>query len=173
MTKKTIQLSESEKALFKKTFRIRLWLGLFIAIPFFATLCFVTYQYLIYYIDLLSGKIIFRDKDFESFILIFFLICCWVIVFFYAIPFYVKTIKMIGQTHKTVATTQISDIIIKYRSQNIKTYQIVTDYITIDTYFTNFLNPVRINDLQIGMSIEIHHLENNYSDIIKIVILKN
>jgi hypothetical protein len=164
-------LSQVEKNLFKKTLKIRLWIALFFGIPLLGGVGLMTYQFIDYQIDVFKGEITNSDWDFGSYIFFFFLVFCHVFIFVYAIPFFIKSYKNNQQTHKIVATAQILNIIESYRSKGMLTYEIITDYITINTYYAVFLNPIKIKDLQPGMKIEIHHLENNFTDIIKIVIV--
>ena len=93
-------------------------------------------------------------------------------LWYYFIPLYRKSFQNIRQTNKIVATTSILNVQGRLHSKRGFTYNIETDYKNIDTYFQIILTPIDCSQLQKGMIIEIHHLENNFTDIIKIVILK-
>jgi hypothetical protein len=169
MTTKIVPLSETEKALFRKTLRNRLWIALIFGIPLIAGVGFMTYQFVDYQIAIYKGIIANNDWDFGSYIFFFFLVFCHIFFFFYAIPFYIKSFKNNTKNHKIVATTTIINIVSSFRTKTGFRYEIHTDYMDIDSYFAVFMNPINLSELQNGMIIEIHHLENNPTDIIKIV----
>ncbi len=172
MTKKNALLSETDKELFKKIFRNRMWIALFIGVPMIAGISMMTYMFVDYQIDVFTGKIYDSGWDFGSYLFFFFLIFMHLGFWFYFVPLYKKTFKNRLQTHKIVATTAIASISKRFGTKGAIYYTIQTDYMNIDTYFQILLSPISFEELQKGMTIEIHHLENNDWDIIKIVIVK-
>ena len=171
-TKKIVQLSESEKTLFRKILRTRLWIALFFGVPLIAGIGFMTYQFIDYQIDVFTGEILNADWDFGSYIFFFFLIFCHAGFWFYFVPLYRKSFKNRLQTQKIVATTAITNIVKKHGHKGAIYYTIQTEYVHIDTYTQIILTPIIVSELQQGMTIEIHHLENNFWDIIKIEVIK-
>jgi Na+-driven multidrug efflux pump len=91
MTKKLVPLSETEKELFRKTLRNRLWIALIFGFPLLIGVGFMTYQFIDYQLDVFNGEINNNDWDFGSYFFFFFLVFCHVFIFFYAIPFYIKS----------------------------------------------------------------------------------
>ena len=172
MTTKKIPLSETEKALFKKTHRTRLWIALFFGIPLIGGIGFMTYQFIDYQVDVFTGVINNTAWDLGSYIFFFFLVFCHTGFWFYFVPLYRKSFKNIRQTNKIIATTTILNVQGRLHSKGGFTYNIETDYKSINTYFQIILTPIDCSQLQKGMTIEIHHLEHNFIDIIKIVIVK-
>lgn len=166
--KKTVPLSETEKALFRKTLRTRLWIALIFGLPLIAGIGFMTYQFIDYQMDVFLGKINNANWDIGSYIFFFFLIFCHAGFWFYFVPLYRKTFKNRLQTQKIVVTTIIDNIVKTYGTKGAIFYTIQTEYMYIDTYIQVILTPINVSELQQGMTIEIHHLENNFWDIIKI-----
>ena len=171
MTKKTMPLSETEKALFKKIFRNRIWIAFIFGVPLISGIGFMTYMFVDEQIDIFTGKRNDYDWGFEGYLFFFFLVFMHLGLWFYFVPLYKKTLKNRLQTHKIVVTTTILNIDKRVRTKGVA-YSIQNDYKNIDTFFQVFLTPISFEELQKGMIIEIHHLEHNFTDITKIVIIK-
>ena len=170
-TKKIVPLSEAEKALFRKTLRTRLWIALFLGVPLMVFMGYLSYQLISDEIAIYTGQRNDYDWDFGGYFFFFLLISMHLGFWFYFVPFYKKSFKNRLQTQKIVATTTITNIVKKHGHKGAIYYTIQTEYMHIDTYTQVILTPIIVSELQKGMTIEIHHLENNFWDIIKIVVI--
>ncbi len=172
MTTKLVPLSETEKALFKKTHRTRLWIALIFGMPIISFIGYLTFALIGDEIDIFRGKRNDYDWGLDGYLILFFLVLMYLGLWFYFVPLYRKSFQNIRQTHKIIATTNVLNVQRRLHTKGGFTYTIQTDYKNIDTYFQIILTPIVISEIQPRMSIEIHHLEYNFMDIIKIVVIK-
>lgn len=70
--------------------------------------------------------------------------------------------------NKIIATTVVTNFSSQITSKGIHVF-IKTDYMRINSWKNFFLSSMNLTDFTTNSKIEIHHLENNPTDIIKIV----
>lgn len=160
MKTQTVKLSDAEKKLLKRAFVIRICFGNFFGMPL--VLLFV------YFVKTEIEE--FYESYFQIstlLILVTFLGILYLIAKF-IFPFYKNSYKNLKAENKIIATTVVINISSQITSKGIHVF-IETDYMRIDSWKKSFLLPMNLTDFTINSKIEIHHLENNITDIIKIV----
>lgn len=156
----TIQpLSDHEKKLLRRIFKIRIIFSIFF-----------TFTILFFLVGILGIYILGNSNNSDPLIFLTGIILIIIIIIYkYAVPFFINSYKNTKETKKLVVVTKV---------ENIETtifkgvrYVVKTDYKTIDSYAISIIDnqpPFLFSDLYIGMLIEIHCLENNKIDILKI-----
>jgi hypothetical protein len=86
----------------------------------------------------------------------------------FLIPFYLKSFRNLKAKHKLIVTSYVSKVNKKWTRYGFS-YIVVTDYMVIDSWINSILiHNLSYNDLFPGMTIKIHHLENNEMDILQL-----
>jgi|EndMetStandDraft_2_1072991.scaffolds.fasta_scaffold211599_2 hypothetical protein len=155
-------LSEDEKKTLKKAFKIRFILAVFFLLPLFCLLLITS--------NITIQQFVNSDYDGMSFFVLGLIIIVVFLVFKYVIPFYMKAYKNTKEINKLVIATHVINLEKKITPKGIR-HIITTEYRTIDQWTTSILDhqtPFYFSDAYVGMSLEIHCLENNKTDILRI-----
>lgn len=158
MTITTQPLSDHEKKLLRRVFKIRVIFSLIFLLPILFMIFIATLD-----------DSLFSYYDVMSFFPIALISLVCFLIFKYAVPFFINSYKNTKETKKMVIVTKVENIE-RTIFKGVR-YVVKTDYKTIDSYAISIIDnqpPFLFSDLYIGMLIEIHCLENNKIDILKI-----
>lgn len=157
MTIITQPLSDNEKKLFRKAFKIRVIFSILFISPL-----------LFFIIDYVSSP--YYDFEISFFPIAIIALICF-LVFKYVIPFYRRSYKNLKEENKLIISTFVTNIEPGWIYSGSRQYVIQTEYRRIDPWSISILdnNPIFIfSEVYVGMPIEIHCLENNKTDILRI-----
>jgi len=158
----TIQpLSDHEKKLLRRAFKFRVIFAIIFLLPLFSGMILMFNET----VDQFSTS----TYDGMSFFSIALIVLVCFLVFKYVIPFFINSYKNTKETKKLIISTVVTNIEKQfYRGVR---YVVETDYRRIDSYGISILDNIPIflfAEVYIGMRIEIHCLENNKIDILRI-----
>lgn len=150
-------LDEDEKKILRKILYLRLGFGVLFVLPMLGLLGVV-----------INDLVLDSSSVWGNFIGVVLLILMVFGFVKFLIPFYVKSFRNVKTENKYIVTTYISKINKRWTRYGY-TYTVITDYMVIDSW----INPILKRNLTFdkmfpGMTIEIHHLENNQFDILQL-----
>lgn len=160
MKTQIVKLTDAEKKLLSRAFVIRIYFGIFFGTP----------------LVLLFGYFIkseieaFHESSFQisTLLILTTLLGIQYLITRFIFPFYKNSYENLKTENKIIATTVVTNFSSQITSKGIHVF-IKTDYMQIDSWKKSFLSPINLTDFTINSKIEIHHLKNNPTDIIKIV----
>ncbi len=154
------QLSEDDKKILKRVFKIRISLGFFFLIPLALGLLLLLY---ISVVDLKEN-----NYDFMTFAGIIIFVFAGYLFYKFVIPFYKKSFKNIRANNKLIIETKICSIKENYTQKGVR-YVIETDDISINSWQVAILSSrLPFNEMKENMKIKIHQIETNSTDILYI-----
>jgi cytochrome c biogenesis protein CcdA len=155
-----MQLSENDKKILKRVFKIRITLGFFFLIPLLFGLALLLYNSIV---DLKEN-----NQDFMTFVGIIISVFSGYLFYKFVIPFYKNSYKNILANNKLVIETKICTIKESYTKKGVR-YVVETDDIIINSWQVAILSSrLPFSEMKENMKIKIHQIETNSTDILYI-----